>query len=430
MTDPHDDKQTIIIVKRKAHADHGHHGGAWKIAYADFVTAMMAFFLVMWLINAANEKTRAQVASYFNPIKLTDTSTSKKGLNNPLDRTPAPSNEKAKSPEAAKATTEKSKPSKLESEKAAVESTNFEKSGKYSDEQLFKNPYGILGLLAGQAIHGLNGHAGKGLAIAETSQANSTIAKNLADPFDPSARTEQTQDSIKPLEKNIEPKPIEKIATYVAPDQPPSIVLPAKADEALPKKDTEVVMAEKQVNQAQTTNDSIAVEESKGKSLSNVLQSSGDAKEALQIRDQILEKLKDLNSDQVPEVDVKQVPEGILISLTDSLDFDMFTVGSAQPQPQLISLMEKISQIIQTYDGKIILRGHTDSRPFKTGTNDNWRLSASRAQMAYYMLVRAGLDEKKVERIEGYADHSPKFPDQPELAGNRRIEILLKAKPQ
>ncbi len=44
---------------------------------------MMAFFLVMWLINAANEKTKAQVASYFNPVKLTDASTSKKGLNEP-----------------------------------------------------------------------------------------------------------------------------------------------------------------------------------------------------------------------------------------------------------------------------------------------------------------------------------------------------------
>ena len=74
---------SIIIVRRRHDDDHGHHGGAWKIAYADFVTAMMAFFLVMWLINAANEKTKAQVASYFNPVKLTDASTSKKGLNEP-----------------------------------------------------------------------------------------------------------------------------------------------------------------------------------------------------------------------------------------------------------------------------------------------------------------------------------------------------------
>jgi chemotaxis protein MotB len=46
--------------------------------------------------------------------------------------------------------------------------------------------------------------------------------------------------------------------------------------------------------------------------------------------------------------------------------------------------------------------------------------------MAYYMLVRAGVDENSVERIEGYADRDLKFPDEPESAGNRRIEILLK----
>ena len=58
-----------IIVRKKRH-DHGGHGGAWKVAFADFMTAMMALFLVMWLVNAASKDTRAQVASYFNPIKL------------------------------------------------------------------------------------------------------------------------------------------------------------------------------------------------------------------------------------------------------------------------------------------------------------------------------------------------------------------------
>lgn len=45
----------------------GHHGGAWKVAYADFVTAMMAFFLLMWLLNATTEKQRKGLADYFNP---------------------------------------------------------------------------------------------------------------------------------------------------------------------------------------------------------------------------------------------------------------------------------------------------------------------------------------------------------------------------
>ncbi len=74
-------KREIIIVRRGGHDDHdSHHGGVWKIAYADFMTAMMAFFLVMWLINAANEETKAAVASYFNPVKLIDRHSSSKGV--------------------------------------------------------------------------------------------------------------------------------------------------------------------------------------------------------------------------------------------------------------------------------------------------------------------------------------------------------------
>ena len=45
----------------------GHHGGAWKVAYADFVTAMMAFFLLMWLLNATSEEQRKGIADFFAP---------------------------------------------------------------------------------------------------------------------------------------------------------------------------------------------------------------------------------------------------------------------------------------------------------------------------------------------------------------------------
>jgi chemotaxis protein MotB len=58
------DATPIIIKKKKAHA-HAHHGGSWKVAYADFVTAMMAFFMVMWIMGLSDE-TRAQIQGYFN----------------------------------------------------------------------------------------------------------------------------------------------------------------------------------------------------------------------------------------------------------------------------------------------------------------------------------------------------------------------------
>ena len=56
-----------IIIKRVEVVEGGHHGGAWKVAYADFVTAMMAFFLLMWLLNATTETQRKGLADYFAP---------------------------------------------------------------------------------------------------------------------------------------------------------------------------------------------------------------------------------------------------------------------------------------------------------------------------------------------------------------------------
>ena len=57
----------VIIRKKKNIIAAGHHGGAWKVAYADFATAMMAFFLLMWLLNATTEAQRKGLADYFNP---------------------------------------------------------------------------------------------------------------------------------------------------------------------------------------------------------------------------------------------------------------------------------------------------------------------------------------------------------------------------
>jgi len=57
----------IIIKRKKVIVAGGHHGGAWKVAYADFVTAMMAFFMLMWLLNATTEQQRKGLADYFSP---------------------------------------------------------------------------------------------------------------------------------------------------------------------------------------------------------------------------------------------------------------------------------------------------------------------------------------------------------------------------
>jgi chemotaxis protein MotB len=62
-----DSEAPIIIKKVKKGGGEAHHGGAWKVAYADFVTAMMAFFLLLWLLNATTEEQRLGIADYFAP---------------------------------------------------------------------------------------------------------------------------------------------------------------------------------------------------------------------------------------------------------------------------------------------------------------------------------------------------------------------------
>ena len=64
---PAEQVRPIIVKKIIVEAHAGHHGGAWKVAYADFVTAMMAFFLLMWLLGATTEKQRKALADYFAP---------------------------------------------------------------------------------------------------------------------------------------------------------------------------------------------------------------------------------------------------------------------------------------------------------------------------------------------------------------------------
>ena len=81
---PHGAKQPPKIIVKKVYIEGhgGHHGGAWKVAYADFVTAMMAFFLLMWLLGATNEKQRKALADYFSPtlVEMKQNSAGSNGL--------------------------------------------------------------------------------------------------------------------------------------------------------------------------------------------------------------------------------------------------------------------------------------------------------------------------------------------------------------
>ncbi len=74
------DTQQPIIVKKIKKGGHGHHGGAWKVAYADFVTAMMAFFLLLWLLNAVTQDQLEGISNYFAPTAISQSTSGSGGI--------------------------------------------------------------------------------------------------------------------------------------------------------------------------------------------------------------------------------------------------------------------------------------------------------------------------------------------------------------
>jgi chemotaxis protein MotB len=80
MTAASTNQRPIVIKKVKKVSGGGHHGGAWKVAYADFVTAMMAFFLLMWLINTTTPEQKRGIADYFAPASVSQTTSGSGGM--------------------------------------------------------------------------------------------------------------------------------------------------------------------------------------------------------------------------------------------------------------------------------------------------------------------------------------------------------------
>ena len=184
----HHGKNEIIIIKR--HGDHegDHHSAAWKIAYADFMTAMMAFFLVMWLVNAANEETKASIASYFNPIKLTDDKPADKSVEKPgKDAEGENTQDKSKEQGDKQAAGNGAEMGRDQSATAGEET-------KYSEANFFENPYSVLSEIAQEVGQQANVSAkGEGGADVSGPATGADGGEAYRDPFDPDFWTQQVQ---------------------------------------------------------------------------------------------------------------------------------------------------------------------------------------------------------------------------------------------
>jgi chemotaxis protein MotB len=363
--------QEIIIVRRSGGDDAGgHHGGAWKIAYADFVTAMMAFFLVMWLINSANEVTKSRVASYFNPIKMTDAT--------PVDRGVRSSVEKKALP----AETEKTE---LAGGVTDLQPRKDEKASSSSDQHVLQEPFEAMQKILTEKTGGVTPVQGE------------PIPWSVGDPFDPQAwhalQSDKTEHG-KLTENSLgEPGGPSHDTVNRSPEASAHLKKPlVQRTEAL-----------------ETWSDTVTPNVSKTVALERAVKA-------------IIDRHK---TEVDVTVGVRETKEGLLIVLGDNSGKGMFEIGAATPNAALIDIVGVIGKLLAEQPGDLIIRGHTDSRKYRSNRFDNWQLSTARAHMASYMLMRGGFDEARIKRIEGHGAAQPISDTDPAADVNRRVEFLL-----
>lgn len=231
--------RTIIIVKRPAKKRHEHHGGAWKVAYADFVTAMMALFIVLWLMNT-DDSVKKAVSSFFS------------------------------------------------------------------------NPSG----------------PGKMTGTAAAGQGNSIQL--------------QKQDMSK---------------------------LREKIQQALMKVPN-------------------------------------------------FQNLKD-------HIEITVTSDGLRIELSENEAGMFFPSGKAQPTEQGDELLTNLAQQLGSLPNKVLLEGHTDSKPYPGDAYSNWELSADRANAARKLMTTHGLNPDQISQVRGYADRQLRHPENPASPANRRISVIV-----
>lgn len=395
----------IIIIRRGGDHEDEHHGGVWKIAFADFMTALMAFFLVMWLINASNEVTKKAVASYFNPIKLMDTTSNPRGVKNPKY--------------GIKQETVEEEVSTFVGTPAKILVNSDAENTKFNDQEMFLDPYSILSEIAGGITQVESGE----LKTSDTRLEQNTAigisnGTSFQDPFDPSSWSMQAG---LPPERSRPVTPTDRMSEL-------SIRRPGSTTGMMKSQvEEEISFVEIELKRKEE-NELLKFEIQKIEKKVEV-KNVPDAVEKEKLAKQLSENISSIiNTKNLSNLDIEVIPseKGAKVVLFDKSQTGMFKIGSARPSQELVLAMEKIGDIVSNHDGMIEISGHTDGRKYQSADYDNWRLSSARAQMAYYMLVRGGMREDQVEKISGQAAVKLKVPENPDASANRRIEVLLK----
>ncbi len=443
--------QELIILKRIEEVADAKKGGAWKVAHADFMTAMMAFFLIMWLVNATDEEIKKSIANYFNPMNLISAPTDVRGIEDPTQDARPPSSGDEDGQPVGDRPMGSNTPGDGGSATGGgnVEIGNdkrMDSSGLNQENAgaVFHDPYAIMTSAAADI-------APDDPVAVDVPQSNigtdgqTDMAEAPRDPFDPAywqTTSPRPSRSLRPG-PNDTPAVMPNQATIDAadrtPTEPAAAAQPDTPHESAPQDVTPgqpalAAHSPPEPRQAPSLGPRSRLAEA-------VLAAYGDgnvsaAAPAVQDetagapdpRAQALAQAAAGIAAELAgsgaEVGVSEGETSVLISLTDDGPFSMFAIGSARPNDQTEALFARVAQALTDRDGRVVVRGHTDARQFSSGTSDNWMLSFERAHATKAALVANGVAERRIARVEGLADREPSNSDDPFADENRRIEIL------
>jgi chemotaxis protein MotB len=398
------DNQPTIIKKIKKGGHGAPHGGAWKVAYADFVTAMMAFFLLLWLLNATTEEQKMGISNYFDPTAISRSARSGSGgvlggtsITVPGALKSATSPPMISSPLVARPANDPSKDTNPEGQEAQRGMGDAAAGERGSDAKQFIQRGTEMRRPAGQA--GQPGEPGTPGDQAGLGRAGSSGQDQ--------GRAGQQSDQ--------QGNPGQQTEGQGNPGQLSQAQMAA----------LQQMVQNGQISQAQLAQLSQAQLDK--------LMADRDEQKLREAAEQVKQAIQDrIDLKSVAEnVKLEIVPEGLRIQLIDQDQKSMFPLGSANMQDSARHLMEAVAKIISSLPNKITISGHTDSTPFKGGVGgySNWELSADRANASRRVLVANGVSDSRLQLVVGKADKDPLLPNEPNASQNRRISVVVLREP-
>ncbi len=352
-----------VIVKKYTIEGGGHHGGAWKVAYADFVTAMMAFFLLMWLLNATTEDQRKGLADYFSPNNLMSHASS--GTGEPFGG-----------------------------------HTAFDSGALVSDR-------GAVQVTAGKRPVLENVADGDDPVSTEYHRAREGEGVGVGPMADDQDADDDTNEKTRGEPGTQRPPGPGGAADSKT--QGHSVNRDATADAAQ-------AAAQAQADQAKAQAEAARQQQIRQ-------EKAAFAVAAEQIRDAV--QADPELAVLARQLAIDMTPKGLRIQILDEVKLPMFPSGSSTPNERARLLIQKVVPVLMKLNHPISIAGHTDAAPFPGPDRTNWELSAERANATRRLLTDGGFPDGRVMSVSGHADREPLLPADPLAAANRRIAILV-----